>query len=132
MGPNIRFGEIAVPARQLATGERFVGNGLSLVKRTRQQFTNGLLDFELQMVQVDLLRAEQLPPTVPFCYFTAHDNCRCASATRGLQHQRGVLPTFHITSLFEAQLRRVDAAPGLPMGDASCRSVTHSNAAQGT
>lgn len=85
MGPNIRFGEIAIPATELATGERFVGTGLSLVKRTRQQFTNGLLDFELQMVQVDLPRAEELPPTVPFCYFTPHHNCRCASTSTRAQ-----------------------------------------------
>eukprot|EP00892_Ulva_mutabilis_P001866 jgi/Ulvmu1/11680/UM008_0090.1 len=90
VGPNIRFGEIAVSARQLSIGERFVGSGLPLIKRTRQHFTNGLLDFEMQMVQVDLRHAEQLPPVVPYCYFNAHENCRVTLYQDAHQNPGGV------------------------------------------
>lgn len=77
IGPNIRFGEVTVPAQDLKSGERYVGNSLPLVKKKRQHYSNGRLEFELLMMPVDFATAERLPPSVPHCYFSAHTDCRC-------------------------------------------------------
>jgi hypothetical protein len=54
VGPNIRFGEVSVPAAALRGGGRVIGTAEPLLKRTPTAFMNGALDFEVQFTQVRL------------------------------------------------------------------------------
>ena len=70
-----------MPAKDLQSGKRYLcceGSSLQLVKKHRQNYSNGTLEFELLMIPVDYVSAERLPPTMPHCYFPAHTDCRCA------------------------------------------------------
>jgi hypothetical protein len=128
IGPNIRFGEVTIPAAALVTGERLVGGGQPLVKKYHENFQNGTLDFEVHLTTIDLTSAERLPPVVPHCYFAAHTDCRVTLYQDAHQEPGSVAAVPVVTC---ADMPPPQALAHCASFESWCQSLVASDAATG-